>query len=135
MGFSYTTSPAGAKDKVRLLIADTSAASYTFEDDEITIALDLWSQDVQLAAVQLLRSRAAALAANAISYSVGGFSMNRTALADKFLALADAIERGGVKYHCPTDGFSRLPIQTFTDAWKDSTRSGHAFDHWGIVVL
>ncbi len=45
------------------------------------------------------------------------------------------VERGKVRYHCPTDGFGHLPIETFVSSWRDSTRAGHCFDTWGIAVL
>lgn len=96
MGFSYTTSSPGARDKVRLLIGDTSSGDYVFEDAELDMFLSLWDQDVQLSAAQALRSLAADKAKMAIYYSVNGFSLNRTAVAEKLMALADVLEKRAV---------------------------------------
>lgn len=40
-----------------------------------------------------------------------------------------------VHLFCPSKGKDRLPVLTFDGIWRDSTREGHPFNHWGIVVL
>ncbi len=45
------------------------------------------------------------------------------------------VARTRVHYHCPVKGLCRLWDHEFETLWKDSTREGHPFDHWGIVVL
>lgn len=81
---------------MRLVIGDTSSSSFVYEDSEIDLFLSLWGQDVHLAAVQAIRTLAVDKAKMAIYYSVNGFSMNRTGVADKLLAIADAIEKRAV---------------------------------------
>lgn len=90
MSFTYDSTT--SRGRVRLIIADTNSASYVFEDAEIDAFLTLQSDDVQLAAVQALRSIVASRAKLSIYYSVNGFTMDRRDVAKTLLALADKIE-------------------------------------------
>ena len=40
-----------------------------------------------------------------------------------------------IHYHCPVGGSQSTSHESWTELWRDSTRSGHAFDTWGIAVL
>ena len=57
MAFTYTAGTTAGN--VRLLVSDTSATGYTWEDAEITAALDMASSNVFDAAALLLESAAA----------------------------------------------------------------------------
>lgn len=39
-----------------------------------------------------------------------------------------------VHYQCPTEGRQKKIHESWVGLWRDSTRSGHAFDKWGIAV-
>lgn len=44
------------------------------------------------------------------------------------------VSRAYVHYQCPTEGRQRKIHESWNGLWRDSTRSGHSFDHWGIAV-
>lgn len=90
MSFSYDASTTAGR--VRLLIADTNAASYVFEDAEIAALLSIAGDEILLAAAQGLRSIAASKAKLSIYYSVNGFSMDRRSVAKTLLDIADRLE-------------------------------------------
>ena len=90
MSFTYDAS--SSRGRVRLLIADTNAASYTFEDDEIDAFLALADQNVLLGAAFALRSLCADKSKFAVYYMVRGFTMDRRYATEQLLKLATALE-------------------------------------------
>lgn len=89
MTIDYTTS-AG---RVRMLIGDTGSVAIV-SDAEVTAALALNGSDVYGAAADLCRAIAASAAKSAIAYDVlgGELKVDRRAIPDKYLALADRYE-------------------------------------------
>lgn len=43
------------------------------------------------------------------------------------------VERGGVHFHCPIEGPSRLAAADWLAGWRDVSESGQAFHRWGIA--
>ena len=42
--------------------------------------------------------------------------------------------RDRVFFHCPVDGRLSAAADAWDVVWRDSTRSGHPFDRWGIAA-
>lgn len=94
MSFSYTTgSSAGTRDKLRLVIGDTTAASYVFEDEELDMFLGLENNDIYMTAAQAMRTIAVDAAKRAIFYRVTGFELDRRDPAKRLLEMANAFEK------------------------------------------
>ena len=96
MSFTYTTPWASTRDYVRFLIGGTTAAVPLFQDEELDSLLLNWDSDGRLAAAEALEALAGEYARNAISYSVTGFSMNRTAIADALLRRAKQLREAAL---------------------------------------
>lgn len=75
-----------AAEKVRLLIADTSAP-YHYTDDQIDAFLDMADDDIYIAAALALEAWAASLSEDAESEKIGDYSYSKKAANNK-LALA-----------------------------------------------
>jgi len=88
MAFTYDITT--DRGKVRLLIGDTNAADYQFEDDEIDAFLTMASGSLLLAASYALESWAASLTDEYDAEKIGDYSYtnkkaaNKTALAKKY---------------------------------------------------
>lgn len=109
MSFTYSLPWSGARDYVRYLIADTVSGSAVFQDEELDGALAKWGGDARLAAAEAMESMARLYARNAISYSVTGFSLNRTqtyrALLEGAKALRDAALQEPFEFESVLDYF------------------------------
>lgn len=89
MAFSYdVTTNAG---KVRLLIADTNAEAYAFENDEIAYFLTAQSDDVTKAAYMAVRSLLANRARRAKRATVEGIQYDDTAQVSALKVLLDEL--------------------------------------------
>lgn len=44
------------------------------------------------------------------------------------------ISRGRVHYQCPLNGKTTMKVSDWLVRWRDTSRSGHEYDRWGIVV-
>ncbi len=97
MSFSYNTTSPSSTDKMRLLVADTNATSYVFEDEELSMFLLMFDSDVLLATAQALRTLAADKAKLSIYYSVNGFTMDRRDVAKQLLTIADKLDAAGLR--------------------------------------
>ena len=93
MTFSYTTSSPTVRDKVRLLIGDTNASLYVFEDGELDMLLALDANDPTLAAARALRIIAADEAKLVTRFSVNGTTVDRAGKVKDLLASAEALEK------------------------------------------
>lgn len=88
MAFTYAIGT--DRGKVRLLIGDTNAADYQFEDDEIDAFLAMASGSILLAASYALEAWAGALSGGLTSEKIGDYAYtkkdveNKTALAKKY---------------------------------------------------
>ena len=88
MAFTYDVTT--DRGKVRLLIGDTDAADYQFEDAEIDAFLTMASSSLLLAASYAIESWAAALSGDLKSEKIGDYSYtnekaaNKTKLAEKY---------------------------------------------------
>lgn len=109
MTWTYTTSPAGVRDLVRLYVNDTDSTNQIYQDEELDMFLGQNSGDPRLAAADALDALANKYAMNAISYSVTGFSMNRTAIAAQLRAqakqLRDVAAAEPFEFESMTDNF------------------------------
>jgi hypothetical protein len=86
VAFTYAIST--DRGKVRLLLSDTDADTYVFEDDEIDYFLDRASGDVDAAAVVGLKVLLADRARRAKRFSLQGLSLDDTG---QIAALTEAI--------------------------------------------
>ena len=96
-----TTDPTTAIGKVRLLIADTDATNYTFEDAEIQAFLDLENGNLRIAGATAIVSIVSDRAKLAKVVQLGRYQTQQQAVAD-LLAIAerlrsDAIAQGGLQ--------------------------------------
>ena len=88
MAFTYDIDT--NRGKVRLLISDTNASDYQFEDDEVDAFLSMASSSLLLAASYALESWAATLTNDYDGEKIGDYSYtnkkaaNKTALAKKY---------------------------------------------------
>ena len=81
MSFSYDTSLSTFKDKVRLLVSDTTQSSAAFSDEEIA-AWESVQPNIYLAAADFCQSKGLKIAERAYSYDTsadlrGGLSVDR----------------------------------------------------------
>jgi hypothetical protein len=115
MTWTYTTSPLGTRDFVRLMVSDTDSTNPIFQDEELDALLSRNSGDPRLAAADALDALANKYAMNAISYSVTGFSMNRTAIAAQLRSqakqLRDVAMSEPFEFESITDNF--IDVQGF----------------------
>lgn len=91
MTWTYVTPFATTRDYVRYLIQDTDSTNQIFQDEELDGLLLNNGSDGRLAAAEALEALASKYARGAISYSVTGFSMNRTKIVDALLARAQRL--------------------------------------------
>lgn len=94
MTFSYSSSVAADKDKVRLLIGDKTTPNHIFEDEEITGTLGITSAGtgklaVFEAASLLCLAVATDRAKGAATVTIGGVSMTRFHVVERYQQLAD----------------------------------------------
>lgn len=89
MAFSYDVTTAAGK--VRLLIADTNADAYAFEDAEISYFLTAQSDDVTKAAYMAVRSLLADRARRAKRATVEGIQYDDTAQVAALKAILDEL--------------------------------------------
>ncbi len=78
MACTYDT--ATDRGKVRLLIADTDIAKVAFQDGEVDVVLELWTNNVRLAAAELLDIMASNKSKLAIRLSRGDMGEDMTTL-------------------------------------------------------
>lgn len=90
---SFTYDVATDRGKVRLSIADTNAAAYTFEDEEIDAVLSIYPGQPLMAGAILLRSLAANRARMEMYYRIHNFEMDRKGSARVLMDLADGMEK------------------------------------------
>ncbi len=81
MAFTYDITT--DRGKVRLLIGDTNAADYQFEDDEIDAFLTLANSSLLLAASYALESWAASLTGDYDAEKIGDYSYTNKKAANK----------------------------------------------------
>ena len=89
MSWSYNTSLATNKDKVRIKIMDVDTTSQEFSDEEINAILTDVSQNVIQAAVRLAKSLAFRYAKKAVSKRAGPYSEDTTKRAEMYAKLAE----------------------------------------------
>ena len=88
MAFTYDIDT--NRGKVRLLLSDTNASDYQFEDDEIDAFLSMASSSLLLAASYALEAWAAAVSGGLTSEKIGDYSYSKkdaetkTKLAEKY---------------------------------------------------
>lgn len=92
---SFTYNPATPAGQVRLLIADTDATNYLFEDAELSAFLTMASQSVNLAAATAYETLARSRAKLAKVISQNSFRTEKHASAE-FLALAERLRNGNL---------------------------------------
>ena len=85
MAFTYDIDT--NRGKVRLLIGDTNASDYQFEDDEIDAFLSMASSTLLLAASYALESWAASLTDGLASEKIGDYAYTKKSMENK-MALA-----------------------------------------------
>lgn len=44
------------------------------------------------------------------------------------------VQRGVVHFHDPLDGALKMKAAAWMDGWRDGTKNGHEYKHWGIAV-
>ena len=88
MSWSYNTSLATNKDKVRLKIMDVDTNSQEFSDEEINAVLTNTNQDVLQTALQLAKSLAFKYTKKAVSKRAGPYSEDTTKRAELYKQLA-----------------------------------------------
>jgi len=90
---SFTYDPTTERGKVRLLIHDTDANSYEFEDDEIDAFLEQNSDSVWLAAADACRSLAVKSTPTAFILSIpGAIELDKKQIAKIYLQMAREYE-------------------------------------------
>ncbi len=87
MVFTYETAPFDDIARVRLMISDTNAADYQFEDAEITAFLTLANSSLLLASSYALESWAASLTDGLAAEKIGDYSYQKKSVENK-MALA-----------------------------------------------
>jgi hypothetical protein len=90
VSFTYSVPWSGSRDYMRFQIQDTLAPSQ-FQDEELDSLLLQWGGDARMASAAALEAWAALLGRSAISYSVTGFSMNRTSIVDNMMKAAERL--------------------------------------------
>lgn len=98
MSFSYSPGAPSSRDYLRLIIGDTSATLYVFEDEELDMYLSLPTVggEVQLAAAQAIRTLAVNQAKQALYYSINGLTMDRRRVAPTLLEAAAQLEKTAI---------------------------------------
>jgi hypothetical protein len=93
MSFSYNYDSPLLRDKLRLLISDTDSSDNVFEDEELSIFLDLEDANLNLAAARACRSIAMSRARQAVVVKImGDISIDKSKIATIYLTLADKFE-------------------------------------------
>ena len=96
MAYTYDPTAAANKDKVRGLIGDTgtTAATAIFEDREITMYLDIASNNVFKAAALACRACATSRAKDAFRVNIeGGMDLDRKGIAAMYRDMAKDFEK------------------------------------------
>lgn len=92
MSWSYDTSLATAKDKVRLLIGDTDTSDQQLSDEEVSAILTLNSSDIYSSAIFLAQNLAAKYS-RLVDTSIDSFRVSYSQLATKYNDLAGVLQR------------------------------------------
>lgn len=87
---AFTYDPATPAGRVRLHLADTDAAAYAFEDDEIDAFLDLAGGDVYRASALAALAVASDAARQARVVAAGNLRIDREGVADHYRLQARA---------------------------------------------
>jgi hypothetical protein len=96
VSFSYAPAAPASRDHVRLIIGDTNAAAFVFEDEELDMYLTTFGE-IQLAAAQAIRTLAVNQAKQALYYSINGLTMDRRRVAPSLLEAAKQLEDAAFK--------------------------------------
>ena len=116
MAFTYSTTLAADRDRLRLLISDVDSSNIIFQDAELDGVLAIDSNIFRAAAIAL-RARAASFIEKAIQYSIGAdvrgaLSVDRREIIKKFNLLIASYE---TRAESPDEAFDRFDfnIDTF----------------------
>jgi hypothetical protein len=94
MSFTYTPGNAGNRDKLRLIIGDTGADDYIFENEELDLFLSMEESDLYRSAAMACRSIATNRAKQAIAVRImGDVSIDKTKIPRFYFDLADKYEK------------------------------------------
>jgi len=105
--------------KVRMLIADTDAAAYDFDDDEVQVALTQEGDSLKRAAALLLLSLAANRSRLTVSVRRGSVSEDLTKLAADLRAQAAAlVEQAAADEDVPLSAIISPSYETFSYDWN-----------------
>lgn len=102
MAWTYDPSLPSEKDKVRLLIGDTSVATPLYQDETIEAMLDIHGS-ANPTAVALCRALAAKYSRDADKW-VGDLKINASQRAKAFLALAESLAKEAASRGVPSAG-------------------------------
>jgi hypothetical protein len=96
VSFSYDTTLAADRDRVRILISDTASAGAVYSNEELDGLLSLAGNVYQTAALAL-RARAASFVGKTIKYNIGAeirgaLSLDRTKVIQEILRLATSYD-------------------------------------------
>lgn len=119
MTFSYSSSIAADKDRVRLLLGDKVTPNHIFEDEEITGILGVTEAGSGKAAIfeaayLLCLSVATDRAKGAATVTIGGVTMSRESVVQRYESLAE-------KYHKAIEEEIDVAVTDWTD---EDTRWG-----------
>ena len=94
MAFTYTNTCPTDKDKLRLLISDTDSSHPIFDDNELTVMLEVYGNSLHYSAAGCCRALATNAARMAIAFSIhgGDISISKTQIAKHYMTLADMFE-------------------------------------------
>lgn len=120
---AITTDPTTDIGKVRLLIADTDATTYVFEDNEITAFLSLANSNVHRASAMAVRAIASNRAYLAKRIKREGYEDDQQAISD-LLELAKSLDKQALTGAGLVIG--ELPItdehfDSYRPEWRDET--------------
>ena len=93
MGNTYVAGSGVDRDRVRLLLADTSLTTYVFHDAELDDFLDLQGGDIFLAAATGMRVLAVNAGKRELWYQVTGLLVDRRGSTRAILAVAESLEK------------------------------------------
>ena len=109
MAFTYSTTLAADRDRLRFLIADIDSSNITYQDAELDGVLSMDSNVFRAAAIAL-RARASSFIEKAIQYSIGAdvrgaLSVDRREIIKNFNLLITSYE---ARAETPDEAFDRF---------------------------
>ena len=129
MSFTYNIPWTGTLDYIRFQIGDTALASAQFQDEELTALLSQWGGDARMAAAAALEAWAGVLGRNAISYSVTGFSMDRTKIVDSMMSSAERLRTEAMRVPFEFESVVDHAVSLYGEDWSNYITSP-GFEGW-----